>query len=327
MPERIAILGSGAWGLAMSLHLARCGHTIHLVCPRVDTAQRLRQSRQRPELLPGVQIPDTIRIADSLGDCDLTFVAIPTKYLRASLERFQGQSPGHGIVSLTKGLEIGSFARPAEMIAAAFPNRPVAVLSGPSHAEEVARGLPASAVLASEDAAFAQSVQRSAGSESFRVYTSADARGVELAGALKNVLGIAAGVCDGLDLGDNAKAALVTRGLAEMTRFGVALGADPATFAGLAGIGDLMATCFSRHGRNRRAGERIARGESVRDVISGPQIVEGFFTAKSVHERSTHMGLDLPIMRGVYELLYESKPPVQAVRDLMARRQKTEDRW
>lgn len=327
MPERIAILGSGAWGLAMSLHLARSGHHVKLICPREDTARRLSQSRQRPELLPGVQIPETIRIENFLNDCDFTFVAIPTKYLRASLERFRGQSPGRGMVSLTKGLEIGTFARPTELIAAVFPNHPIAVLSGPSHAEEVARGLPASAVLASEDAAFAQSVQHTAGSESFRVYTSADARGVELAGALKNVLGIAAGICDGLGLGDNAKAALVTRGLAEMTRFGVALGADPATFAGLAGIGDLMATCFSRHGRNRRAGERLGRGEPISDVISGPQIVEGYFTAKSVHERSTLLGLDLPIMRGVYELLYESKPPAQAVKDLMARRQKTEDRW
>src|SRR5438270_3299380 len=182
--------------------------------------------------------------------------------------------------------------------------------------------MPTSVVAASPDAGLAGGVQAQLGGDRFRVYTNGDLVGVELAGALKNVIGIAAGVCDGLGFGDNAKAALLTRGLVEMTRFGVAHGAEPATFAGLAGVGDLITTCFSPHGRNRRVGYRLGRGEPLADVLAGPQVAEGVYTSRSVHERTRRMDLDAPIMTAVYEVLHEGKPPLAAVQELMTRRRK-----
>ncbi|HEY1187685.1 MAG TPA: NAD(P)H-dependent glycerol-3-phosphate dehydrogenase, partial [Gemmata sp.] len=195
---------------------------------------------------------------------------------------------------------------------------------GPSHAEEVARGMPTSLVVAAPDGALAGWVQQRFGTDRFRVYTNGDLVGVELAGALKNVIGIAAGVCDGLGFGDNAKAALLTRGLVEVTRFGVAHGAEPATFSGLAGIGDLITTCFSPHGRNRRVGYRLGQGEPLAEVLAGPQVAEGVLTSKSVHERTVRSGIETPIMTGVYEVLHNGKPPLAAVQDLMSRSLKNE---
>ncbi len=328
MTHTYAILGSGAWGIAMAVYLQNLGHSVLLHCPRGETARLLTASRQRQALLPGIIIPAEIEITeaiDSVNEMDHWLIAVPTKFVRDLVKQINSHaiSPKRGLISLSKGVEIGTFARPTEILAESL-RCPIAVLSGPSHAEEVARGQPTSLVVASSDASYAAEVQDSLGSDRFRIYTSTDPVGVELAGAIKNVLGIAAGVGDGLGFGDNAKAALLTRGIVEMTRFGVAHGADTATFSGLAGLGDLMATCFSRHGRNRRAGERIAQGVPIAEILSGPQIVEGYFTAKSVHERSVVLGLDMPIVRSVYELLYEGKPPAQAVKDLMTRRQRHE---
>lgn len=329
---RIAVIGSGAWGIALALHSAGRGADVRIVCPRRDTARRLRETRERLELLPGVRIPVEIQIADfdspAALEADCWIVAVPTAHLRESLAPLrESLRPRRGVVSLTKGLEIGSFLRPTEILLDLLGPIPRAALSGPSHAEEVAGGLPTSLVAASANDGFAVHVQETLGTERLRIYTSHDLLGVELAGALKNVYAIAAGVSDGLGLGDNAKAALMTRSLVEMTRFGTACGAEAATFAGLAGLGDLAATCFSRHGRNRRAGERIARGAAVSEVVAGPQVIEGFFTAKSVRERSRAMNVELPIADSVFDILYEGKPPQQAVRDLMTRRQRPEDAW
>jgi glycerol-3-phosphate dehydrogenase (NAD(P)+) len=189
----------------------------------------------------------------------------------------------------------------------------------------VSRGRPTSVVVAAEDEALARAIQAALNSDRFRVYVNADVVGVELAGALKNVIGIAAGIGDGLNFGDNAKSALLTRALIEMTRFGVALGADPATFAGLAGLGDLITTCVSPHGRNRRVGERLGRGEKLADILASmPQVAEGVWTAKAVHERAAAMGVELPIMTEVYRVLYEQKPPLVAVQELMSRGPKRE---
>jgi glycerol-3-phosphate dehydrogenase (NAD(P)+) len=226
---------------------------------------------------------------------------------------------------LTKGFENETFLRPSEVIAQVLSPGSVAVLSGPSHAEEVSRGLPASVVVASTDSELATMVQHTLRSDRFRVYTNPDVIGVELGGALKNVMGIAAGIAEGLGLGDNARAALLTRGLAEMTRFGVALGAEPATFAGLAGIGDLIATCISPHGRNRRVGLQLAAGERWEAIRSSMAMVaEGAFTARSVHERARRGGMEMPITAEVYRVLYEDKDPRTAVTDLMLRRPKGE---
>jgi glycerol-3-phosphate dehydrogenase (NAD(P)+) len=260
-----------------------------------------------------------------VAEADCWITAIPTAYLRNTLTRLRRvRTADVPVVSLTKGIEIDTFRRPSEIIREILATENVAVLSGPSHAEEVARGLPTSVVVAAADARLAVWVQQRFASDRFRVYTNSDLIGVELAGALKNVIGIAAGVCDGLGYGDNAKAALLTRGLVEMARFGVAHGAEHATFYGLAGTGDLITTCFSPHGRNRRVGYRLGQGEPLAEVLRGPQVAEGVFTSRSVHDRAVRSGIDTPIMAGVYQVLHEGKPPLVAVQDLMTRSPKQE---
>jgi glycerol-3-phosphate dehydrogenase (NAD(P)+) len=280
-------------------------------------------------LLPGVPLDDSILVtgddAEAVAEADCWITAIPTAYLRNTLTRLRRvRTADVPVVSLTKGIEIDTFRRPSEIIREILATENVAVLSGPSHAEEVARGLPTSVVVAAADARLAVWVQQRFASDRFRVYTNSDLIGVELAGALKNVIGIAAGVCDGLGYGDNAKAALLTRGLVEMARFGVAHGAEHATFYGLAGTGDLITTCFSPHGRNRRVGYRLGQGEPLAEVLRGPQVAEGVFTSRSVHDRAVRSGIDTPIMAGVYQVLHEGKPPLVAVQDLMTRSPKQE---
>jgi glycerol-3-phosphate dehydrogenase (NAD(P)+) len=242
-------------------------------------------------------------------------------YLRATLEPLApAMSADRPVLSLSKGLENATFLRPTEIIHQVIGTRRLAVLSGPSHAEEVSRGLPTTLVAASTDAELAAWVQQCFTTERFRVYTNRDVVGVELGGALKNVIGIAAGISDGLGFGDNAKAALMTRGLVEMIRFGVAFGAEHETFFGLAGLGDLITTCISRHGRNRHVGECIGRGQRPAEVLAGMRMVaEGVYTARSVHERGKALGIEMPITAEVYRVLYQDKDPQAAVRDLMIR--------
>jgi glycerol-3-phosphate dehydrogenase (NAD(P)+) len=326
-----AILGAGAWGTAVALLLAQnAGHRVALWSARPETAGLLRARRENVRLLPGVPIPETVLltadVAEAAGGADLLITAIPTLHLRPTLIRIAAALPaGVPVLSLTKGVEIGTFRRPTEIIAELCGPRSLAVLSGPSHAEEVARGLPTTLVAASSDLALARSVQERFSTDRFRVYTNLDVVGVELAGAVKNILGIAAGINDGLGFGDNAKSALLTRGTTEMARFGVALGAEPQTFWGLAGIGDVITTCISPHGRNRQVGLRLAAGERVSDILAGMTMVaEGVFTARSVHEQARHMGIPMPITAEVYSVLYEGKDPGSAVTDLMLREPKRE---
>lgn len=328
---RFSILGDGAWGTAIALHLAKVPEAeVRLWSARADNFAILKTYRENRRLLPGVPIPAAIQLtndpAEAVRQADLWITAIPTVYLRSTIAPFRGLLPaGVPIVSLTKGIEVETFRRPTEILAEVLGAQRLAVLSGPSHAEEVSRGLPTSVVVASEESALAEQLQRWFASERFRVYTNFDPLGVELAGALKNVIGIAAGICDGLGFGDNAKSALLTRGLVEMTRFGVALGAEASTFQGLAGLGDLITTCISPHGRNRRLGEWLGKGRKWTDWLAeSPMVVEGVTTAQSVHERATRMGVEMPIMQRVYEVLYEDKPPLDAVRDLMLRQPRSE---
>jgi glycerol-3-phosphate dehydrogenase (NAD(P)+) len=280
--------------------------------------------------LPGVPLAPNLHLTtdveEAWHDADLVVVAIPTVYLRSTLQPLVGRCPGRlPALSLAKGLENGTFLRPTQIIQDVLGDRLTAALSGPSHAEEVSRGLPTSVVVAAEDDDLARQVQAVFNTERFRVYCHSDVKGVELAGALKNVIGIAAGISDGLGFGDNAKSALLTRALVEMTRLGVALGADPATFMGLAGLGDLITTCISPHGRNRRVGERLGRGERLADILNSmTQVAEGIWTAKAVYDRAASMGVDIPIMAEVYRVLYEGKPPQMAVQDLMRRGPKRE---
>ena len=330
MPTRLAVLGSGAWGTAIALILAHDPqHRVTLWSARPENAS-WQARRENARLLPGVVIPESVllttEIHQAVEGADLLIVAIPTVHLRATLRRIASAvARDKPALSLAKGLEAHTFRRPTEIIVEELGPRSVAVLSGPSHAEEVARGLPTTLAAASQDLGLAQWVQQCFSTDRFRVYTNLDMTGVELAGALKNVIGIAAGINDGLGFGDNSKSALLTRGLAEMARFGVALGADARTFWGLAGMGDLITTCISRHGRNRAVGERLAKGEKLADIqASTPMVAEGVFTARSVYEKSQRMGIPMPISTEVYRVLYEQKNPRDAVNDLMLRELRSE---
>jgi glycerol-3-phosphate dehydrogenase (NAD(P)+) len=331
MPTHFAILGAGAWGTAIALGLAqRSQHHVTLWSARPENARLMHERRENVRLLPGVPIPPAVRltanVAEAVDRADLLITGIPTVHLRSTLARIAAALPaGVPFVSLAKGVEIGSFRRPTEIIAEVCGPRSLGVLSGPSHAEEVARGLPTTVVAASTDLSLARWVQEHFNTERFRVYTNLDVVGVELAGAIKNILGIAAGISDGLGFGDNAKAALLTRGVTEMARFGVACGAEPQTFWGLAGIGDVITTCISPHGRNRQVGLRLAAGERMSDILAGMTMVaEGVFTARSVYEQSRHMDIPMPITEEVYRVLYEGKDPRAAVTDLMVRAPKGE---
>jgi glycerol-3-phosphate dehydrogenase (NAD(P)+) len=326
MPTQFAILGDGAWGTAIALLLTQKNdHRVTLWSARAENGRILRERRENVRLLPGVPIPEAIALTTEIGEAvagaDLYVAAIPTVYLRETLQRIapalRNDVP---VLSLAKGMENETFLRPSEIIRQMLGNSSLAILSGPSHAEEVSRGCPTSVVVAGLDQDLTRWIQQRFGTDRFRVYTSADAIGVELAGALKNIIGLAAGICDGLGLGDNAKAALLTRGLVEMARFGVALGAEQHTFFGLAGLGDMITTCVSPHGRNRRVGERLARGEKLPDILAAMSMVaEGVYTAHSVHDKAVRMGIAMPITSEVYRVLYEGKDPLAAVSDLMLR--------
>jgi glycerol-3-phosphate dehydrogenase (NAD(P)+) len=325
MPTRLAVLGSGAWGTAIAILLAENPqHRVTLWSARAETASWHVQ-RENVRILPGVTIPQSVLLTtdvrQAVEGADLLIAAIPTVHLRPTLERIAVHIPKDvPLLSLIKGIEIHTFCRPTEIALETLGRRSVAALSGPSHAEEVARGLPTTLVAASNDVELACMIQQCCSTDRVRVYTNSDLIGVELAGALKNVIGIAAGIGDGLGLGDNSKSALLTRGLAEMARFGVALGASAQTFWGLAGMGDLITTCISRHGRNRAVGERLGKGEKLGDIqASMSMIAEGVFTAKSVYEKSMLMGIPMPICTEVYRVIYDNKNPRDAVQALMQR--------
>jgi glycerol-3-phosphate dehydrogenase (NAD(P)+) len=331
MPTRFAILGAGAWGTAISLVLAQDpDHHVTLWSARPEHGRLLEERRENVRLLPGVAIPPAVHLTTDIrataAEADLFIAAVPTVHLRNTMAGAAEQLPAdRPFLSLAKGIEIETFLRPSEILRQVVGVRRVAVLSGPSHAEEVSRGLPTTVVAASADLELARWVQQAFSTERFRVYTNMDVIGVELAGALKNVIGIAAGISDGLGLGDNGKAALLTRGLVEMARFGVALGAEMQTFWGLAGMGDLITTCMSRHGRNRHVGERLAKGEKCAAILQDmSMIAEGVYTARSVHLKAAHMEIPMPICDEVYRVLYEGKDPRTAVDDLMLREPKSE---
>ena len=338
MSMTFAVLGDGAWGTTVALLLAQDPtHRVRLWSARSENGLLLERHRENVHLLPGVHIPPavelTMDIRRAVAGADVWVSAIPTAYLRSTLTRIVGElepgaTLGVPVVSLSKGIENGTFRRPSEILTEILGVERVAVLSGPSHAEEVSRGMPTSVVAASNDPELAALVQRHFRAAHFRVYTNLDPIGVEMAGALKNVIAIAAGACEKLGYGDNALSALITRGLAEMMRFGVALGAEASTFAGLAGLGDLITTCISKHGRNRDIGRRLAQGEKLADIRASMQnkVAEGVSTTRAVHERGKQMGLELPITEQIHLVLYEDKDPREAVIDLMLRKL-TGERW
>lgn len=328
--SRVCVLGLGGWGTALALVLHHKGADVSLWGHDAAYAEDVARARENRKYLPGVRLPDGIHIAGlpaSLAGADLIVLAVPTQHLRSVLDacRAAWPRPSPPVVSAAKGIENGSLLTPTQIARSVLGDVPAVALSGPSHAEEVARGKPASVVAAAASAELAKRVQGAFMSDRFRVYTSRDVAGVELAGAVKNVIAIAAGICDGIRLGDNAKAALLTRGLVEMARFGRAQGADPMTLYGLAGMGDLITTCFSPYGRNLAVGRQVGEGKSLEEVLKGMvQVAEGVWTTKSVRAGAARQGIDMPITDAVHSVLFERKPPADAVRDLMTREAKEE---
>ncbi|MDZ4857607.1 MAG: NAD(P)H-dependent glycerol-3-phosphate dehydrogenase [Candidatus Hydrogenedentes bacterium] len=322
---RIQVVGAGSWGLALARLVALNGHAVRLSCREEDGPDMLRNERRSPHFLPGIKIPESIEIAASVDPLsELAVLAVPSHAMRAvaSKQRF---SPETILVNVAKGIENDTLLCMHEVIEQVAAPCPVVTLSGPSHAEEVARDLPASLVVAGRDMAACDRAQQAFGANMFRVYTNPDIVGVALGGALKNVIAIAAGVCDGFGLGDNAKAALITRGLAEMARLGVALGADPLTFSGLSGMGDLIVTCESRHSRNRAVGENIASGKTLEEILgSSPMVAEGVRTARAALALARKHCVDMPITEQVYNVLYEGANARDAVIALMTRDAKPE---
>jgi glycerol-3-phosphate dehydrogenase (NAD(P)+) len=316
---RAAVIGAGAWGTAMAIHLARKGHEVALRARSHERARRLAEVRENEIYLPGVKFPDGLSITDGPpGATDFTVGAVPTQHIREFFTLIRGEVPHAPFVSLAKGIEVETGMLPTEIVRDILgKDLPVAVLTGPCIGREVARGLPTAVILAGDRA---EMLQAAFNSDRFRVYTSTDRVGAELAGALKNVLAIAAGIVDGLGLGDNAKAALLTRGIIEMTRLGVALGAKAQTFTGLAGFADLFVTCVSPFSRNRTVGERMGRGEKLQEILgSTPSEVEGVPTTRAVLALARKQGVEMPITEALNDVLFGGVTLEQAVTTLMAR--------
>lgn len=327
MEKKIVVLGDGGWGTTVAILLSGKGYDVTLWGAFPDYITALKKARVNVKFLPAVKIPDSVTLTSDISGLqdEATYViAIPCKYLRKTISGFKGKINGP-LVSLVKGIETGTLLRPSEVLSEVLGVDKIAALSGPSVSFEVARNLPATLVAASKDTALTREVQEIFTTPVFRVYTSADLKGVELGGALKNIVAIAAGISDGLGFGVNTKAALLTRGLVEIIRLGVKMGARKETFFGLSGLGDLATTCMSEHSRNRALGEKIGKGEKLKDILEKTETVaEGVTTAKSAYELSRKSGIEMPITEKIYEVLYENKEPRLAVGELMTRALKSE---
>jgi len=330
-PPRVAIVGAGAWGTTLAVMIGRVEPVV-LFAHDGPAAARIAAARENERRLPGIRLPDAVTVtADpaALADAlDLVVFAVPSNHLRVTAERVAAHLPqGVDILSVVKGLEPGSLFRMSEVIAdaAAIGPRRVAALSGPNLASEIARGLPASAVVAAAEPELADRVVARIGRREFRLYVNSDLLGVELCGALKNIVAIAAGAADGLGFGDNGKAGLMTRGLAEMTRLGIAAGANPLTFAGLAGLGDVIATCGSTLSRNHRLGVELAKGRKWSELEEAlPGVAEGAYTVDAALALARRHGVEMPIAQEVHNALFEGKSVQRCLIDLLARESKDE---
>ncbi len=326
---RIAVIGDGGWGTALALVAARNGHECLVWSPFQENIDAFTAAAENTTFLPGVTLPNSITWTNTPGDLadrDLTIIAVPSQFYREVLLRFRGViSKTSSVVSVSKGLERDTHKRLTQIAEEVLDLERVAVLSGPSHAEEVARGIPTAVTTACEDASIASRVQSLMSDPYFRIYTSEDKAGVELGGALKNVIAVAVGVSDGMGFGDNTRAALITRGLAEIARLGVAMGADPRTFSGLSGMGDLIVTCTSQHSRNRAVGERIGRGESIDDILaSSKKVAEGIWNSVSAQQSAREHNIDVPITDEVCAMVCEGKSPTESVESLLSRDMRAE---
>ncbi|VUX40590.1 NAD(P)H-dependent glycerol-3-phosphate dehydrogenase [Blautia luti] len=327
---KISVLGSGSWGLALALLLHNNGHEVLLWSARPENARKLREKRENPDRLPGVRLPDEIDVLTdlerALKDVDVTVLAVASPYIRSIAHKMASfVCRDQKIVNVAKGIEEKTLKTLSEVIEEEIPQGNVAVLSGPSHAEEVGRGLPTTCVISAHTQETAEYLQSIFMSPVFRVYTTPDILGVELGGALKNVIALAAGTADGLGYGDNTKAALITRGITEIGRLGKKMGAQMETFYGLSGIGDLIVTCASKHSRNRKAGYLIGQGYTMEEAMKEVQmVVEGVYSARAARELAEKYEVEMPIITEVNRVLFEGKSAAEAVMDLMLRDKKVE---
>jgi glycerol-3-phosphate dehydrogenase [NAD(P)+] len=327
----IAVIGSGSWGTALALKGVAAGHNVTMYCRTEEKANYLREYRRNP-YLPEVELPSELSFSHSyeqtLERAEVVLLVTPSSYVRSTLQDIRAyMTEDMVVVGCSKGLEKETEKRLSLVIDEEIGTlvQATAILSGPNHAEEVGRNLPAATVVASTSEEAIHRVQQALGSSSFRVYGNTDVVGVELGGATKNVIALAAGIAHGMQLGDNLLAALLTRGLHEMTKFGVAMGAQAETYAGLSGMGDLIATCMSPHSRNRRAGQKLADGETMEEIIEKSQmVVEGFFAVRIVYDLAKAKGVDMPITNALYEVLYHQVPPAEVLLRLMNRDVKQE---
>jgi glycerol-3-phosphate dehydrogenase (NAD(P)+) len=326
MGQKVTVMGGGAMGTACARVLADQHELrVALWVRNASHAAAIASTRENQRLLPGVQLPGHVEVtsdaSQAFGDADVVIICVPTRGIRDATQQTREVLPETALLcSAVKGIENESLLRPTQIIAEQLGDRPVVALGGPCHAEEVARQKPASIVAACEDLNCAEQIQRLMSTGYLRIYTNSDQRGVEYSGALKNVIAIAAGICDGLEYGDNARSALITRGLAEMVRFGHALGVQPETFYGLAGVGDLVATCGSRHSRNRNFGEQLGRGRTPEEILGSTEAVaEGVRTAASVVDMARQRNLEMPIATEVFRVLFEGRSPREATEVLMQR--------
>jgi glycerol-3-phosphate dehydrogenase (NAD(P)+) len=330
MSQKVAVIGSGGWGTAIALLLAKKGYAVNLWSYLKEEAETLSRDRENKRFLPGIPFLDGITCTNSLetaaAGVQTVFMVTPSAAAKQTAEALSPYIPkGMILVNASKGLEQNTLKRLSVTIKEAIPQAEVAVMSGPSHAEEVSRDLPTTNVIAAGTREISEHIQDILMCDFFRVYTSEDMVGVELGGALKNVIALCAGMTDGLGLGDNAKAALMTRGMAEIARLGVAAGADVTTFSGLSGMGDLIVTCTSMHSRNRRAGILIGRGMSAQEAMEEVRmVVEGVYTTKAAYALAKRMKVEMPITEQAYRVLFENYPPRDAVMNLMGRDRKHE---
>ncbi len=332
---KVAVFGAGSWGTTLALMLAKAGNRVSLWEFRPDAVKLMEKERENKEFLPGYPFPPNLEITGDIhqatAGAEYILMVVPSHGFRSTAANLtDGPGKDVTVISAAKGVEQGSLMRMSEVLGDVWRNKfdpsMFAVLSGPSHAEEVVMGLPSTVVAASTEIETAHRVQKLLSSDRFRVYSSDDVVGVELGGSLKNVVAIAAGLADGLGFGDNTKGALLTRGLAEIGRLGVKLGGKPSTFAGLSGMGDLITTCCSRHSRNRYVGEQIGKGRTLKDVLAGMVMVaEGVRTTASTYALGKREGIEMPITEQVHRILFEDADPLKATMELMSRRLKEED--
>lgn len=326
--KRIAVFGSGSWGTAISCLLVRTGHEVSLIGIFPEEIEAIKRDKENVKYLPGVPLPDEIKPTTDLtkADTEAVFISVPSHAVRESARLLKDHlKPGSIIINTSKGLEEKTYLRLSQVLAEELPGHPIAVMSGPSHAEEVGRDVATAVVVAAKDIATAEAVQDIIMAPKFRVYTSLDMIGVEMGGALKNIIALCTGVLEGMNPRDNTKAALITRGLAEITRLGVAMGAKPQTFSGLSGIGDLIVTCTSLHSRNLRAGRALGTGKPLNEVLEEVgMVVEGVRATKVAYELSKKYNISMPITEQAYKVLFEGLSPKEALVNLMMRGKKYE---